>query len=509
MDLKLELVSFPSRTWIAQRRSTSRSRGFRLDVDTSPTEEFRVVQLTPPGSACSITIGTGLTDAAPGSSGARTWSWETSRLHGPSWSRAGWRSSEIRHFERAAWRPGPDPEHADYNSFATSATPTGTPGCCRRGEASPRHDHDDGESLVARDNRHSGPRVSGRDRRGRVALQRVRPRRLSRHAGGSRLSVGLEEGLTELRRSLAGSALVPGDAEYDAARRGFNALVDRRPAVIARCLGADDIATAFDFARSTGSRSRFGEAGTTRPGTASCDDGLVIDLSAMRGVEVDADARIARADGGSTWLDFDAATQAFGLVTPGGVVGSTGVCGLTLGGGIGHLTSQHGLTCDNLVGAELVTPDGSVVRASPDENAELLWGLRGGGGNFGVATRLEFRLHPLDRVVGGMLDYRGNGVRDTLRRFRDIVAGSPRDLSCQAVIGVDESLTPALVVAPCYTGPTADPEELRALRSAPGPRRPTPCGRTRSSSSSSCSTRPTARTATTGRVTSCASSRTS
>ena len=154
----------------------------------------------------------------------------------------------------------------------------------------------------------------------------------------------------------------------------------------------------------------------------------------MRRVEVDAAAGVARAEGGSTWLDFDAATQAFGLVTPGGVVGSTGVCGLTLGGGIGHLTAQHGLTCDNLVGAELVTPDGSVVRAGPDENAELLWALRGGGGNFGVATRLDFRLHPLDSVVGGVLEYRGDGVRDVLRAFRDVVARSPRDLSCQAVI---------------------------------------------------------------------------
>jgi FAD/FMN-containing dehydrogenase len=203
-------------------------------------------------------------------------------------------------------------------------------------------------------------------------------------------------------------------------------------------------------------------------GHCVCDDGLVIDLSPMRDVEVDAEARIARAGGGATWLDFDSATQAFGLVTPGGVVGSTGVAGLTFGGGIGHLTAQHGLTCDNLVGAEMVTPDGSFVRTSPDENAELLWGLRGGGGNFGVATRLEFRLHQLDRVVGGVLEYRGDGVRDALRCFREVVGRSPRDLSCQAVLGVDESLAPALVIAPCYTGSDADPDGLRTLRSAPG-----------------------------------------
>lgn len=274
--------------------------------------------------------------------------------------------------------------------------------------------------------------------------------------------------LTELRNSLAGAVVGPSDGEYDAARRCFNALVDRRPAVIARCVNASDVATAFDFARAHELQVAVRGGGHNPAGHCVCDGGLVIDLSLMRSVAVDGDARIARAEGGATWLDFDAATQAFGLVTPGGVVGSTGVAGLTLGGGIGHLTAQHGLTCDNLVGAELVTPDGAVVHASLDEDAELLWGLRGGGGNFGVATRLEFRLHPLDRVVGGFLSYGGKGVRDALCRFRDVSAGSPRELSCQAVLSVDESLTPALLVVPCSTGSAADAEELRALRSAPG-----------------------------------------
>ena len=275
-----------------------------------------------------------------------------------------------------------------------------------------------------------------------------------------------ERDLSDLRLSLAGAVITSDDSEYDVARRCFNAAVDRRPAVIVRCLGAGDVATAFDFARSHGLEVAVRGGGHNPAGHCAIDDGLVIDLSAMRRVEVDAAAGIARADGGSTWLDFDAATQAFGLVTPGGVVGSTGVCGLTLGGGIGHLTAQHGLTCDNLVGAELVTPDGSIVHAGPEENAELLWALRGGGGNFGVATRLDFRLHPLDRVVGGVLEYRGDGVRDVLRAFRDVVARSPRDLSCQAVISLDESLTPALLVAPCFTGSDGAPEELDVLRSA-------------------------------------------
>jgi len=282
------------------------------------------------------------------------------------------------------------------------------------------------------------------------------------------VSVSVERDLSDLRLSLAGAVITSDDSEYDVARRCFNAAVNRRPAVIVRCIGAGDVATAFDFARTHGLEVAVRGGGHNPAGHCAIDDGLVIDLAAMRNVDVDAAAGIARADGGSTWLDFDAATQAFGMVTPGGVVGSTGVCGLTLGGGIGHLTAQYGLTCDNLVDAELVTPDGTIVHAGPDENVELLWALRGGGGNFGVATRLDFSLHPLNSVIGGGLEYRGDRVRDVLRLFRDVVGGSPRDLSCQAVISLDDSLTPALLVAPCFTGSDMAPEQLDALRSAPG-----------------------------------------
>jgi FAD/FMN-containing dehydrogenase len=282
------------------------------------------------------------------------------------------------------------------------------------------------------------------------------------------LTARVDEAVDELRRSLAGSVVLPADPDYDAARRGFNALVDRRPAVIARCLGTADVAAAFDFARAHDLQVAVRGGGHNPAGHCVVDGGLVIDLTLMRTVEVDAKGRIARAEGGATWLDFDAATQAFGLVTPGGVVGSTGVAGLTLGGGIGHLTAQHGLTCDNLVGAEVVTPDGALIRASADENADLLWGLRGAGGNFGVATSLEFRLHPLERVVGGLFVFRGQDVAEPLRRFRDLVTSSPRDLSCQAALAVDESLTPTVTVAPCYTGSNGTPDQLDALRSAPG-----------------------------------------
>jgi FAD/FMN-containing dehydrogenase len=282
------------------------------------------------------------------------------------------------------------------------------------------------------------------------------------------LSAPATERVTELRRSLRGAVIAPPDPGYDLARRSFNALVDRRPAVIARCLGADDVATALEFARANELEIAVRGGGHNPSGHCICEGGLVIDLSLMRGVEVDPEARIARSQGGATWLNFDSATQAHGLVTPGGVVGSTGVAGLTFGGGIGHLTAQLGLTCDNLRAVELVTVDGSRVRASDEENRELLWGLRGGGGNFGVATRLEFRLHPVKRVVGGRLVYAGDGLAEALRRYRDVVAGSPRELSCGAVLGVDEAVRPELIVAPCYTGSDPDPEELRALRSAPG-----------------------------------------
>lgn len=284
----------------------------------------------------------------------------------------------------------------------------------------------------------------------------------------ARSTAHLDRHLDDLRRSVAGAVIAPEEASYDSARRCFNALVDRRPAVIVRCLGAHDVATAFEFARANALEVAVRGGGHNPAGHCVCDGGLVIDLSLMHRVEVDRDARLARAEGGATWLDFDTATQAVGLVTPGGVVGSTGVAGLTFGGGIGHLTAQHGLTCDNLISAEVVTPDGTTVRASGDENAELLWGLRGGGGNFGVATRLEFRLHPLHRVVGGRLTCAGAGVTDALRRYRDLAERAPRDLSCEVVVAVDQLLEPVLIVVPCYTGSDANPSDVSELRSLPG-----------------------------------------
>src|SRR3954469_6372417 len=199
-------------------------------------------------------------------------------------------------------------------------------------------------------------------------------------------TIGEQAGVEELRDGLGGAVIGPADAGYDDARTCFNALIARRPPAIARCLDAADVASALAFGREQGLEIAVRGGGHNPAGHCICDGGLVIDLTLMKRVEVDPGRRIARSGGGATWLDFDAAVQQHGLATPGGVVGSTGVTGLTLGGGIGHLTAQFGLTCDGLVGATLVTASGEKVHVSEEDDAELLWGLRGGGGNFGVAT---------------------------------------------------------------------------------------------------------------------------
>src|SRR4051794_12651955 len=274
--------------------------------------------------------------------------------------------------------------------------------------------------------------------------------------------------VNELAEQLHGDVLVEGDREYDRARLCFNLLIVRKPAAIARCVDPDDVAAALAFGQENGLEIAVRGGGHNPAGHCSVEDGLVIDLSRMRNVEVDPDARIARSGGGATWLDFDAAVQQHGLATPGGVVGSTGVTGLTLGGGIGHLTAQFGLTCDNLIGAELVTPAGEVVRAGDDGDPELLWGLRGGGGNFGVVTRGEFRLHPVEKVVGGRLEHEGDGVGEALRLFRDLATDGPRDMSIQSQLVPDTETQPKLVTVPCYTGDGDAEEGLAALRSVPG-----------------------------------------
>src|SRR3954447_11510403 len=278
----------------------------------------------------------------------------------------------------------------------------------------------------------------------------------------------MAETLDELRDSLTGDVLVEGDREYERARLCFNLLIDRRPAAIARCVDESDVAAALAFGQARDLEIAVRGGGHNPAGHCAVDDGLVIDLSRMRDVDVDPEAGVAISGGGATWLDFDAATQQHGLVTPGGVVGSTGVTGLTLGGGIGHLTAQHGLTCDNLIGAELVTPAGQVVRAGDGGDPELLWGLRGGGGNFGVVTRAEFRLHPVERVIGGRFRFEGQAIRDALRTFRDVDEWAGRDFSCETQIVIDESMVPKIDLIPCYTGPEDEPAELEAMRAIRG-----------------------------------------
>jgi FAD/FMN-containing dehydrogenase len=274
--------------------------------------------------------------------------------------------------------------------------------------------------------------------------------------------------IDQLRDALSGDVLVGGDRKYEQARLCFNLLIDRRPAVIARCVDADDVAAALAFGQENGLEIAVRGGGHNPAGHCAVDDGLVIDLTKMRTIEVDPDEKVARSGGGATWLDFDQATQQHGLVTPGGVVGSTGVTGLTLGGGIGHLTAQFGLTCDNLLGATVVTPAEGVVRTEDAGHEELLWGLRGGGGNFGVATELRMRLHALERVVGGRLEYEGEGVAEALRAFRDAVAAAGTDLSIQAQLVPDEDLNLNLTVVPCYTGDGEEVAELAGLRAAEG-----------------------------------------
>ena len=230
-----------------------------------------------------------------------------------------------------------------------------------------------------------------------------------------------------LRRSLDGAALTPGDPGYDQGRRVWNGLIDRHPAVIVQPAGPRDVATALATARESGLEVAVCGGGHNVGGAAVGDDGLTIDLSALSRVTVDPGARTARVGGGARWKEVDAATQVHGLATPGGTVSDTGVGGLTLGGGFGWLTNQHGLACDNLLSAEVVLPSGDIVRASGTENTDLFWALRGGGGNFGVVTEFEFRLHPVGPIVrAGLFFWEQERGAEALSFIQGIVDMLPR-----------------------------------------------------------------------------------
>src|SRR4051812_10396464 len=231
--------------------------------------------------------------------------------------------------------------------------------------------------------------------------------------------------LTEFRGRLIG----PGDGDYDEARAVYNAMIDKRPALIARCADADDVATAVAFARDHGLLLAVRGGGHNGAGLGTCDDGVVLDLSLLKDIEVDPANKTVRVGGGCLWSEVDSATNAHGLATPSGIVSTTGVGGLTLGGGLGHLTRKHGLTIDNLLAADVVLADGSVVRASPDEHPDLFWGLRGGGGNFGVVTSFVLRAHPVSVVYGGPVLYPIAQAAAVLRMFREVMATAPDDLT--------------------------------------------------------------------------------
>src|SRR3954462_1461744 len=226
--------------------------------------------------------------------------------------------------------------------------------------------------------------------------------------------------IAEFEQGLSGRLIRPGDEGYDEARAIWNGSHDAHPALIVRCAGVADVMRAIDFARSEDLVVAVRGGGHSLPGFSSVDGGIVIDLSAMRSVHVDPATSTAVAEGGCTWADFDHETQAFGLATTGGLVSSTGIAGFTLGGGIGWLMRKHGLACDNLIGADVVTADGQLVHASEDENSDLLWGLRGGGGNFGVVTSLEFSLHPVGPMVyAGLIFFSAEHDAELLRVFRE------------------------------------------------------------------------------------------
>ncbi len=274
-----------------------------------------------------------------------------------------------------------------------------------------------------------------------------------------------ERVVIDFRRRLSGRLLLPGHAEYDDARTIWNRTIDRRPALIARCASIDDVRSAVEVARQHDLLVSVRGGGHNVTGNAVCDGGLMIDLSLMKGSRLDPDGRSIAAEPGLTWKDFDTATQTAGLVTTGGIVSTTGIAGLTLGGGHGWLTRKHGLACDNLSSVRVVTADGRLVNASPDEYPDLFWAVRGGGGNFGIVVSFEFRLHPLTSVTGGLLLYPMTRAKEVLELYRDCAVTAPDELSVYIIITVWSDGTPVIAIVPCYSGPAAWAERvLRPLR---------------------------------------------
>ncbi len=238
-----------------------------------------------------------------------------------------------------------------------------------------------------------------------------------------------ENTIQGFRSQLRGRLIEPHDADYDAVRAVHNGMIDKRPALIARCADVADVIATVNFARERGVLLAVRGGGHNAGGLGICDGGLVADLSGLRGIRVDPKARTVRVEGGCTWGDVDHATHAFGMATPSGIIGTTGVGGLTLGGGLGHLTRRFGLAIDNLLSVDMVLADGRFVVASGKENDDLFWAVRGGGGNFGVVTSFEFRLHPLSTVVAGPTFWPMERAAEMMRWYRDFIASAPDDLN--------------------------------------------------------------------------------
>jgi FAD/FMN-containing dehydrogenase len=283
--------------------------------------------------------------------------------------------------------------------------------------------------------------------------------------------------IEQLASAVEGETITPEHASYDEARTVWNGRIDRHPALVVRCASTDDVAAAVNFARDNELVISVRGGGHSTPGYSTCDGGIVIDLGPMNRVDVDPAAKTARVQGGARWGDLDGASQEHGLAVTGGRVSTTGVAGLALGSGSGWLERVYGVTCESLVSAEVVLADGSVVRASEDENADLFWGLRGGGGNFGVVTEFEFRLHPVGPILmGGLLLYPREQARELMRTYRDFIAKAPDEVCGGLALMtappeefVPEEVRgkPAVGVVYCYVGPPEEgAEALKPLREA-------------------------------------------
>jgi FAD/FMN-containing dehydrogenase len=277
------------------------------------------------------------------------------------------------------------------------------------------------------------------------------------------------EALRKLETGLTGDVLRPDHPAYNAARSLYNALIDKHPALIVRCRGASDVARALEFAHRHDLLVAVRGGGHNVAGQALCDGGMVIDLSGMKGIRVDPAGRSVRAEAGLTWGEFDRGTQEHGLATTGGFISTTGIAGLTLGGGLGWLMRRYGLSCDNLQSVEMVTADGRMRTAGANENADLFWGVRGGGGNFGVVTSFEYRLHPVGEMLAGVVFFPLDRANDALRYYRDLMATAPDELMAYAVFLTSPEGARMFAIPMCYVGPVEAAESaLLPVRSLPG-----------------------------------------